>query len=60
MARTALGYSISDRATIWAGCTFLPTQQINKKGVVQPYKAQQDVWPVFRYVLPTSLGTLTN
>ncbi len=59
MARTALGYSISDRATIWAGYTFLPTQQINTKGVVQPYKAQQDVWPAFRYVLPTSLGTIT-
>ncbi len=59
MARTAIGYSISDRATIWAGYTFLPTQQINAKGVVQPYKAQQDVWPAFRYVLPTSLGTVT-
>ncbi len=58
MARTALGYSISDRATIWAGYTFLPTQQI-KAGVVQPYKAQQDVWPAFRYVLPTSIGTVT-
>ena len=59
MVRTAIGYSISDRATIWAGYTFLPTQQINAKGIVQPYKAQQDVWPAFRYVLPTSLGTIT-
>lgn len=54
MARTAVGYSISDRATIWAGYTFLPTQNVGK-----PYKAQQDVWPAFRYVLPTSLGTIT-
>lgn len=54
MARVALGYSLSDRATIWAGYTWLPTQNIGK-----PYLSQQDVWPGFRYVLPTELGTLT-
>jgi hypothetical protein len=54
MVRTAVGYSLSDRATIWAGYTWLPTQNINK-----PFVSQQDVWPAFRYVLPTSIGTLS-
>lgn len=54
MARAALGYSISDRATVWLGYTFLPTQNVGK-----PYVAQQDVWPAFRYVLPTEIGTVT-
>ena len=54
MVRTAVGYSLSDRATIWAGYTWLPTQNVGK-----PYKSQQDVWPAFRYVLPTSIGTVT-
>ena len=54
MVRTAIGYSLSDRATIWAGYTWLPTQNLGK-----PYLAQQDVWPAFRYVLPTSVGTVT-
>ncbi|MEI8209626.1 MAG: DUF2490 domain-containing protein [Methylococcales bacterium] len=59
MARAAIGYSLTDRATIWAGYTYLPTQQISASGVVAPYKAQQDVWPAFRYILPTSIGTVT-
>ena len=54
MVRTAIGYSLSDRATVWAGYTWLPTQNLGKS-----YVAQQDVWPAFRYVMPTSLGTLT-
>jgi hypothetical protein len=54
MARAAVGYSLSGRATIWAGYTFLPTQNVGKH-----YVAQQDVWPAFRYVLPTSIGTFT-
>ncbi len=54
MARVAVGYSLSDRATIWAGYTFLPTQNVGKQSV-----AQQDAWPAFRYVLPTSIGTFT-
>ena len=54
MLRAAVGYSLSDRATIWAGYTWLPTQNVGK-----PYKSQQDVWPAFRYVLPTSVGTLS-
>ncbi len=52
MVRTAVGYSLSDRATIWAGYTWLPTQNIGKQFV-----SQQDVWPAFRYVLPTEMGT---
>lgn len=52
MARVALGYSLSERATVWLGYTFLPTQNIGK-----PYIGQQDVWPAFRYVLPTDFGT---
>ncbi|UZR28023.1 DUF2490 domain-containing protein [Methylococcus mesophilus] len=54
MARAALGYSLSDRATLWLGYTYLPTQNVG-----QPYVAQQDVWPAFRYVLPTDFGTVT-
>ena len=53
MARAAVGYSLTDRATIWAGYTYLPTQNVGKPSV-----AQQDVWPAFRYVLPTSIGTI--
>ena len=58
MVRTALGYSISDRATIWAGYTWLPTQNL-KFGTQTNgnYVAQQDVWPAFRYILPTDHGT---
>lgn len=52
MVRTAIGYSLSDRATIWAGYTWLPTQNIGKA-----YVSQQDVWPAFRYILPTDMGT---
>jgi len=54
MVRTAVGYSLSDRATIWAGYTWLPTQNQGKD-----YIAQQDIWPAFRYVLPTEIGTFT-
>ncbi len=54
MVRAAVGYSLSDRATIWAGYTWVPTQNIGK-----PYKSQQDLWPAFRYVLPTSFGTFS-
>jgi hypothetical protein len=54
MARAAIGYSLTDRATVWAGYTWLPTQNIGKNFV-----SQQDVWPGFRYVLPTSFGTLS-
>lgn len=52
MFRVALGYSLSDRATVWAGYTYLPTQNLGKPSV-----QQQDVWPGFRYVLPTDFGT---
>jgi hypothetical protein len=60
MVRTAVGYSLSDRATIWAGYTWLPTQNMKfNQNVNGSYVSQQDVWPAFRYVLPTSLGTVT-
>ncbi len=52
MVRAAVGYSLSDRATIWTGYTWLPTQNLGKA-----YVSQQDVWPAFRYVLPTDYGT---
>jgi Protein of unknown function (DUF2490) len=54
MVRAAVGYSLSDRATVWAGYTWLPTQNLGHS-----YVNQQDVWPAFRYVLPTDYGTLT-
>jgi len=54
MVRAAIGYQITDRATLWAGYTWLPTQNIGKA-----YVNQQDVWPAFRYVLPTDYGTVT-
>jgi len=52
MVRSAVGYSLSDRASIWAGYTWLPTQNIGSS-----YKSQQDFWPAFRYTLPTDIGT---
>jgi hypothetical protein len=52
--RPAVGYSLSDRATIWAGCSWVPTQNLGKS-----YMSQQDVWPAFRYVLPTIIGTFS-
>lgn len=52
MVRTAIGYSLSERATIWAGYTWLPTHLAGKD-----YISQQDLWPAFRYVLPTDIGT---
>lgn len=54
MTRVALGYALSDRATVWAGYTWLPTHNLGK-----PYTSQQDIWPGFRYVMPTDWGTLT-
>ncbi len=54
MARAAIGYSLSDRATIWAGYSWIPTHNVGKN-----YISQQDVWPAFRYVLPTDIGTFT-
>ncbi len=64
MLRTAVGYSLSDRATIWAGYTWLPTQNLNHTATGAPngnaqYRGQQDVWPAFRYVLPTEFGSFT-
>ncbi len=52
--RAALGYSLSDRATIWAGYTWVPTQSIGKSFI-----SEQDVWPAFRYVLPTTFGIVS-
>ena len=52
--RAAVGYSLSDRATIWAGYTWVPTQNLGKSPAFQ-----QDVWPGFRYVWPTRIGIFT-
>ena len=54
MARTAMGYAVTDRLTIWSGYTYLPTENYGKG-----YVGEQDVWPAVRYVVPTSIGTLT-
>ncbi|MFM8330835.1 MAG: DUF2490 domain-containing protein [Candidatus Methylumidiphilus sp.] len=54
MARAALGYSVNERLTLWAGYTYLPTQYLGKPSV-----QQQDAWPGLRYVWPTALGTFT-
>ena len=54
LLRAAVGYSLSDRATVWVGYTYLPTQNVGKPSV-----QQQDVWPGFRYVLPTGTGTFS-
>ena len=62
MARVAMGYQLTDRATIWAGYTYLPGFPVNYSGAnthFPKYVAQQDVWPAFRYVLPTDYGTFT-
>lgn len=51
VVRAALGYSLSERATVWLGYNFVPTQLQGK-----PYFAQQDVFPGFRYIMPTNFG----
>lgn len=55
VARAALGYSLSDRATIWVGYSWVPTQPAGPSS----YISQQDVFPAFRYIAPTTLGTFT-
>ncbi len=52
LARAALGYSLSELATIWVGYTWVPTQSLGK-----PFVSEQELWPGFRYVLPTEYGT---
>jgi hypothetical protein len=64
MLRTAVGYSLTDRATIWAGYTFLPTQNLTHNSAGEAtgngvYRGQQDIWPAFRYNMPTDFGTLS-
>ena len=51
-ARIALGYSLSEHASLWVGYTWVPTQNLDK-----PYISEQEMWPAFRYVLPTSYGS---
>jgi len=51
VVRAALGYSLSDRATLWVGYNFVPTQLQGR-----PYFAIQELWPGFRYILPTDFG----
>lgn len=60
MIRAAVGYSLSDRATIWAGYTYLPTQNVRYGTRVNGADlSEQDIWPAFRYILPTDFGTFT-
>ena len=44
MVRTAVGYSLSDRATIWAGYTWLPTQNVGKDYVSQQRSPRTSNW----------------
>ncbi len=54
VVRVGLGYSLTDCATIWAGYTWTPTQQLGKDFI-----SQQDFWQAFRYAQPTEVGTFT-
>ncbi len=54
IARTGLGYAVTDRLTFWLGYTYSPIKNYNK-----PFVAEQDFWPAVRYVFPTSIGTIT-
>ena len=53
MARTALGYAVTDRLTVWAGYTYLPTHNYGA-----PYSGEQDLWPAARYIFPTPFGSV--
>jgi len=55
IVRAALGYSLSDRATIWVGYTWVPTQPAGPAS----YISEQEVFPAFRYIAPTTWGTFT-
>jgi hypothetical protein len=59
LARVGLGYSVTDRATIWGGYTYLPTDNITAATPHAKFKGQQDAFSAFRYVIPTSFGTLS-
>lgn len=54
MLRSALGYAVTDRLTLWAGYTYLPTENYG-----QGYNGEQDAWPAIRYIFPTKIGTVT-
>lgn len=54
MIRTAMGYAVTDRLTVWAGYTYLPTENYG-----QDYVGDQSVWPALRYIFPTKIGTVT-
>jgi hypothetical protein len=53
--RAALGYSLSDRATLWVGYTWVPTHPAGPS----IYISEQEVLAAFRYIAPTTWGTLT-
>ena len=53
MARSAVGYALTDRLTLWAGYTYLPTENYGKG-----YVGEQDAWPAVRYIFPTKIGTV--
>lgn len=53
MIRTALGYAVTDRLTLWAGYTYLPTENYG-----QGYVGEQDAWPGMRYIFPLDWARL--
>jgi hypothetical protein len=63
LVRVSVGYSITNRLTVWIGYTYTPIQNLEYtlrlKGinVNSPLVGQQDLWPAFRYILPTDIGT---
>jgi hypothetical protein len=63
LLRIGIGYSITNSLTVWAGYTYTPIQNLDYnlrlKGinVNSPLVGQQDLWPAFRYVLPTDIGS---
>lgn len=54
MIRSAVGYAVTDRLTVWAGYTYLPTENYGQR-----YVGEQDAWPAIRYIFPTRIGTVT-
>ena len=54
LIRSAVGYAVTDRLTVWAGYTYLPTENYGQR-----YVGEQDAWPAIRYIFPTRIGTVT-
>ncbi len=54
LIRSAVGYAVTDRLTVWGGYTYLPTENYGQR-----YVGEQDAWPAIRYIFPTRIGTFT-